>query len=105
VPGVALIVGFIFTLRAWLVTISQRYWVDRIEFESWWLVKALRSDLYPNGYCNATSKDLEKSYEDWQLRYTDANPNEDVGYLALVPVRAGEAFVESNVNPERIYGL
>jgi hypothetical protein len=46
----ALVIGLVITLRAWLVTIRLRYWVDRVEFEGWWLVKSLRPDLYDAGY-------------------------------------------------------
>ncbi|OCK73030.1 hypothetical protein K432DRAFT_256489, partial [Lepidopterella palustris CBS 459.81] len=39
-PAIALVVGIFCTLRAWILTITHRYWINRVEFESWWLLKA-----------------------------------------------------------------
>jgi hypothetical protein len=102
VPVTALVIGLFITLRAWLVTIRLRYWVDRVEFGSWWLVKALRPDLYDAGYCNASSKDFQKACGDYELRYTDMIPDEEIGHLMLVPIRDGD--VPSAIHSRRVYG-
>ena len=57
-PLSALVIGLFITVWACIVTIKQRRWVNRVEFESWWLVKALRPDIYSAGYGNAIEKEF-----------------------------------------------
>jgi hypothetical protein len=89
-------------LRSWLMAISKRYWANRIEFEGWRLVKALRSDMYEPGYCNATSKDFYKVCQDFEVRYVDVLPDAEVGSLALCPFNDGSS-TDVAINPKRIY--
>lgn len=38
-PASALVLGLLLILNAWICSIRNRRWVNRIEFDSWWLVK------------------------------------------------------------------
>jgi hypothetical protein len=58
IPFSALFIGLVITLRASFCTIRERHWVNRVEFKSWWLVKALQPDMYHVGNSNATEKDF-----------------------------------------------
>ncbi len=52
-----------------LESMARRCWVNRVEFESWWLMNALRSDMYHAGYCNATSNGFYKACGEYELEY------------------------------------
>jgi hypothetical protein len=56
------VLGLFTTLIAFYVTLRQRYWVQRVEFEGWWLFKALRPDLRDVADCDATRKELQTAY-------------------------------------------
>jgi hypothetical protein len=58
-PLSALVLGLFTTLIAFFVTLQQRYWVQRVEFEEWWLLKALRPDLKDVANGNATRKEVQ----------------------------------------------
>jgi hypothetical protein len=61
-PLSALVLGLFTTLIAFFVTLRQRYWVQRVEFEGWWLFKALRPDLRDEANGDATRKELQTAY-------------------------------------------
>jgi hypothetical protein len=61
-PLSALVLGLFTTLVAFYVTLRQRYWVQRVEFEGWWLFKALRPDLRDVADGDATRKELQTAY-------------------------------------------
>ncbi|KAK6523490.1 hypothetical protein TWF281_001471 [Arthrobotrys megalospora] len=103
-PVTALTVGLLFTLRAWVATVSKKHWVNRVEFESWWLLKATRPDLYPGGFCNATEDKFNEASEQVSLQYCDIRPESDVGHLTL----RSTISTGGSVNPlkeDRVYGL
>jgi len=75
-PLSALILGLFISVWACFQTIRERRWVNRVVFESWWLVKALRPDIYGAGYGNATKKELESANEGLYASY-----NSESGYL------------------------
>jgi hypothetical protein len=54
----ALLAGLIVTIRALICTVIGRQWVNRVEFESWWLVKALCPEMCKIGYSNAMEKEF-----------------------------------------------
>jgi hypothetical protein len=105
-PFSALVIGLLVTLRAWICTIRQRRWVNRVEFESWWLVKALRPDIYSAGYCNATEKDFSKACESFSTAYRDVRPESNVGHLTLCSLRPNEypAGIPPSTDTWRVYG-
>jgi hypothetical protein len=70
-PCAALLIGFLVTLRALYFTVRQRHWVNRVEFESWWLVKALRPDIYRSEYSNCTAKEFGEASEGFEVAYRD----------------------------------
>jgi hypothetical protein len=77
-PFAALVIGLLVTLRASICTIRQRRWVNRVEFESWWLIKALRHEIYKAEYCNATERSFIKVCEDSLATY-----RKDGGHLEI----------------------
>jgi hypothetical protein len=105
-PSSALFIGLLVTLRAWVCTISQSRWVNRVEFESWWLIKALRHDMYSAGYCNSTKKDFNNACESFSAAYRDIRPDSAVGHLALCSVRSNETPPGSplSIDTQRVYG-
>ena len=84
-PCIVLVVGILVTLRAWLCTIHRRYWVHRVEFESWWLVKALCPEMYSKGYSNGTEDEFIAACQGFSAAYKDTKPDEDRGNLVLCP--------------------
>jgi hypothetical protein len=107
-PASALFIGLLITLRAWVYAIRHRHWVNRVEFESWWLVKALRPDMYAHGYSNATLNDFNAACEGVSTAYMDIRPSIAFGQLALrstnpYGVTAQEGFSVLR-DPQRIYG-
>jgi hypothetical protein len=105
-PCMALVIGILVSLRAWIYTIRYHYWVNRIEFESWWLVKALRADMYDAGYCNATEKDFDRACQNSSVIYTDTRPGSEIGHLAICSVGAigFPVGISRSIDPRRIYG-
>jgi hypothetical protein len=105
-PSSALVIGLLMIIRAWLCTIRQRHWVNRVEFESWWLAKALRPDVYRAGYCNATEKKFYEACEGFSTSYRDLRPNSNVGHLALYSTRQNDipAGIPLSKDIERLYG-
>lgn len=107
-PASALFVGLLVTLRAWIYTIRQRHWVNRVEFESWWLVKALCPGMYGAGYSNATEDDFNAACQGFGASYRDIKPDNAVGHLGLCPAKPGEVVAPNTANvlrdPGRIYG-
>jgi hypothetical protein len=89
-PSSALIVGFLVTIWAWICTTRQRHWVNRVEFDSWWLVKVIRPDMYESGHCNATEKDFNDACKGFSAAYRDIYPDRDVGHLVLCSTRPNE---------------
>jgi hypothetical protein len=85
-PALALFIGLLVTTRAWICTIRQRRWVNRLEFDSWWLIKAMNSGMYRAGYANATEEDFMHACQGFSVVYKDTWPDCDVGHLALCPV-------------------
>jgi hypothetical protein len=104
-PSSALVIGLLVTVRAWVCTIRQRHWVNRVEFESWWLAKALRPDMYSAGYCNATEKAFNNACES-SVAYRDTRPYSDVGHLALCSTRSNgiPPGISLETNTRRVYG-
>jgi hypothetical protein len=85
-PLVALALGLLVTLYASISTFRHRQWVNRVEFESWWLVKALSPELYKPGYGNATEKDMKEACGGFSLSYRYSGPEDrDVGNFRLWP--------------------
>ena len=78
-PLSALVIGLIITAWACIVTIKERRWVSRVEFESWWLVKALRPDIYIAGYGNAIEEEFDSACDGFSVKY-----NSESGHLSLV---------------------
>jgi hypothetical protein len=78
-PLSALVVGLIMTMWACIVTIKERRWVSRVEFESWWLVKALRPDIYSAGYGNAIEKEFNSACDGFSV-----SQDSESGQLSLV---------------------
>jgi hypothetical protein len=105
-PASALALGLLLILNAWICSIHNRRWVNRIEFDSWWLVKALRPDLYSAGYSNATEKDFNDGCENFFAGYRDIRPDNELGHLVLCSAKQNEALVGAAVstNAERVYG-
>lgn len=107
-PASALFIGLLITLRAWVYAIRHRRWVNRVEFDSWWLVKALRPDMYAHGYSNATLNDFNAACEGFSTAYMDIRSNNAFGQLALRSANPyGEVAQESFSvlrDPQRIYG-
>ncbi|KAK4458582.1 hypothetical protein QBC42DRAFT_185667 [Cladorrhinum samala] len=98
VPGTALALSILVTARACIAVIPQRYWVNRVEFESWWLLKACRPDLYRAGCGNATEDKFMEAGRDISIQYVDVRPGDIVGQLLLR--RSGgesEAFKSNRV--------
>jgi hypothetical protein len=73
IPSVALGIGLLVVLRAWICVIAYRRWVNRVEFESWWLFKALRPDLYPAGHSNDVLGDFEQACKGISVRFEGGN--------------------------------
>ncbi|KAH7119455.1 hypothetical protein B0J13DRAFT_486533 [Dactylonectria estremocensis] len=103
-PCSALVIGILVTLRAWFTTITNRYLVNRVEFESWWLVKALRPDLYPPGFCNATENSFSMATDEVFVWYGDVRPASEVGHLMLQPTPRPSGRI-SGIQKGRPYGL
>jgi hypothetical protein len=68
-PLSALVIGLFVTVWAIIVTIQKRRWVSRVEFESWWLVKALRPDIYRRGHGNAVEKEFNSACDGFSVSY------------------------------------
>jgi hypothetical protein len=68
-PLSALMLGLFATLIAFFMTIQQRYLIQRVEFEGWWLFKALRPDLVDGAHGDATQKELQKAYDGLGVYY------------------------------------
>ena len=101
-PATALVVGLVIILRAFILTIIRRYWINRVEFESWWLVKALCPQMYRDGFSNATEDDFLWASKGFLTAYKDTRPESDVGHLQLVgPNQVGTTVP---INRRRIYG-
>ncbi|KAN0095245.1 hypothetical protein V8E51_015956 [Hyaloscypha variabilis] len=77
-PFAALGIGLLVTLGASIRNIRERYWIKRVEFESWWLFKVLRHEDYKVEYCNATEGSFVKLCEDFTATY-----RKDGGYLEI----------------------
>jgi hypothetical protein len=90
-PASALVIGFLVTLRAWWCTMRQRKWVNRVEFESWWLVKAMRWDLYRDGSANTIAKDFMESCKGYAAAYREVRTGDEGGQMILLSV--GESGV------------
>lgn len=91
-PLVALGLGFLVTVYASVSTFRHRKWVNRVEFESWWLVKALSPELYRPGYGNATQKDMKDACSGFSVRYGYSKAErQDVGNLHLWAAAPGQA--------------
>jgi hypothetical protein len=91
-PSSALVIGLAITLRALFCTIRERRWVNRVEFESWWLIKALRPDMYRAGNSNATEKDFNDALGGFSTSYGDILPDSELGQLALRSVGPSDSF-------------
>jgi len=78
-PVSALVIGLFITVWAFIVTIKERHWVNRVEFESWWLVKALRPDIYSAGYGNAIEKEFNSACDGFCVSH-----DSESGRLSLV---------------------
>jgi len=107
-PIGALAVGLLLQVYALVCTIRRRRWVNRVEFEGWWLVKALRADLYKEGFCNATEKDFDEACSESSVAYRDTKPGDAVGHLALASLGQGRRrrrAVAIAVDENRVYGL
>jgi hypothetical protein len=89
-PSSALVIGLAITLRALFSTIRERRWVNGVEFESWWLIKAPRPDMYCEGNSNATEKDFNDALAGFSSSYGDILPDNEVGQLALRSVGPSE---------------
>ncbi|KAK6335880.1 hypothetical protein TWF730_003254 [Orbilia blumenaviensis] len=103
-PVTALTIGLLVTLRALVATMTKKYWVNRVEFEGWWLLKALRPDLYPGGFCNATEDKFNEASENVSVQYCDVRPESDVGHLTLHSTISTGGSV-NGLREDRIYGL
>lgn len=94
-PLFGLGLGLLVTVYAVISNFRHRRWVNRVEFESWWLVKALSPELYRPGYGNATEKDLRNACRGYRVSYQDSSPEQqDVGYLRLCSAAPGEEDIE-----------
>jgi hypothetical protein len=71
-PLAALVLGLFTTLIAFYVTLRQRYWVERVEFEGWWLFKALRPDLRDVAHGDATGKELQTVYNGLSVSFDNS---------------------------------
>jgi hypothetical protein len=105
-PLSALAIGLLIILHAWICTIRRRRWVNRVEFQSWWLVKALRPDMYNAGYSNATEKDFRDACESFSAAYRDTQPSSNVGHLALCSIgpNRNPAGSPPSTDPQRVNG-
>jgi hypothetical protein len=96
-PLVALGLGLLVTVYATISTFRHRKWVNRMEFEGWWLVKALCPELYKPGYSNATEKDMKEACGGFSVSYRHSGLEDgDVENLRLWPAAPGEARVEGS---------
>jgi hypothetical protein len=77
-PLSALVIGLFVIWWACVITIKERRWVNRVEFESWWLVKALRPDIYSAGYGNAIEKEFNSACDGFSI-----SQDSESGHLAL----------------------
>lgn len=77
-PLSALVIGLFATLWACIVTIKERHWVSRVEFESWWLVKALRPDIHSARNGNAMEKEFNSACDGFSVSY-----DSERGHLSL----------------------
>lgn len=68
-PAISLVIGVLAAIWAWAGVLRNRRWVNRVEFESWWIVKAARPDFYDQGYADATAKDFDNGAKDVYVRY------------------------------------
>jgi hypothetical protein len=82
-PTTALLTGLIVTIRALIYTVIKRHWVNRVEFASWWLFKALCPEMYKLGYSNATERDFYTASKGFYVVYGDKRPDDVVGHLVL----------------------
>jgi len=102
IPASALLLGLLVTSRAFVVSILQRRWINRVEFESWWLVKALCPQFYKEGYSNATENDLLVASRGFETAYKDIRPEREVGRLLLEVADHDDLTVP--INSQRVYG-
>ncbi|KAK3369423.1 hypothetical protein B0T24DRAFT_681431 [Lasiosphaeria ovina] len=89
-PAAALAVAIAVAARACVAAWGLGYWVNRVEFGGWWLLKAARPDLYGAGFGNATEDAFMRSCEKVDVQYVDVKPRDGVGQLLLR--RAGEGL-------------
>lgn len=75
-PLLALVIGLLFTIRAAYCTIGNRSWVSRVQFDSWWLIKALRPDLYRAGCVDVTEEEFYEACKGFSLAL-----DRETGYL------------------------
>lgn len=68
-PLFSLVLGLLTSLIAFFMTLQQRQWAQRVEFEGWWLFNALRPDSMNFAYSNATRKELPKAYSGLGVSY------------------------------------
>jgi hypothetical protein len=68
-PLAALGLGLLVTIFASISTFRHRKWVNRVEFEGWWLVKALSPEWYELGYSNATQRDMKDGCRGFSIKY------------------------------------
>jgi hypothetical protein len=59
--------------------IKERSWVSRVEFESWWLVKALRPEIYSAESGNAIEKEFNSACDGFSV-----SQNTESGHLYLL---------------------
>ena len=78
-PLSALVVGLFIIGWACVVTIKERSGVSRVEFESWWLVKAPRPDIYNAGFGNAIEKEFNSACDGFSV-----SQDSESGHLYLV---------------------
>jgi hypothetical protein len=77
-PLSALVLGIFTTLIAISVTLRQRYLIQRVEFEGWWLVKALQPDVGNVANGDATLKELQTACDELEVSY-----DRDTGHLVF----------------------
>ncbi|RYP06402.1 hypothetical protein DL764_003194 [Monosporascus ibericus] len=103
VPGTALLLAMLVTARACMYTVLERYWVNRVEFESWWLMKASRPDLYPTGFGNAAEDRFIDACGGVEVEYRDVKMSSGVGQLMLQQA-GNEEDGSGPIKKSRIYG-
>ena len=102
-PIFALAIGLLATSVALMGTIYRYKWVNRVEFESWWVLKALSPRLYAVGYSNGTEKDFESACKGFGVAYRDIRPDDDIGQLMLCPTNTDVVTTAPQLDAGRIY--